>query len=80
MHDTRVSENAITPAMLPRYGTDLGSETAVEVAQLVTQLMLKLGVQAYCVWLANFTPVEWLTSTPYEQIRDTLAAKLQEMK
>lgn len=73
VHDTRIS-----PAMLPPFGVDLGSEAAVEAAQLVTQLMLKLGVQAYCVWLANFTPVEWLTSTPYEQIRDTLAAKLQE--
>lgn len=79
VHDTRVSP-AEMAAMLPRYGADLGSETAVEAAQLITQLMLKLGVQAYCVWLANFTPVEWLTSTPYEQIRDTLAAKLSEIQ
>lgn len=75
MHNTRISST-----LLPPFGTDLGSETAVEVVQLITQLTQKLGVQGYCVWLANYTPVEWLTVTPYNEIRDTLAVKLQEMK
>lgn len=80
VHDTRVSRAEIDALMSPWTGKDMGGATAEEAAQLVTQLMLKLGVQAYCVWLANFTPVEWLTSTPYEQIRDTLAAKLSEIQ
>ena len=80
VHNTRVSQDEINVLMSPWTGKDLGGAVADEVAQLITQLILKLGAQGYCVWLANFTPVEWLTSTPYEQIRDTLAAKLQEMK
>lgn len=75
VHDARVSLRA---ALTPRYGTDLGSETAVEVSQLIRRLMNKLGEQGYCVWLANFTPVEWLTVTPLEEIRNALAAKLAE--
>lgn len=78
VHDTRVSDPALRAALTPRYGTDLGSETAVEVSQLIRRLMNKLGEQGYCVWLANFTPVEWLTVTPLEDIKNTLAAKLAE--
>lgn len=54
------------------------SDPIAEIWQLITRLMNKLGAQGYCVWLANFTPVEWLTVTPLEEIRNTLAAKLAE--
>lgn len=54
------------------------SDPAAEIWQLIARLMNKLGEKGYCVWLANFTSVEWLTVTPLEDIKNTLAAKLAE--
>jgi hypothetical protein len=63
-----------------RENTDTPPSLETEIFRLINRLMAVMGYDDYCHWLAAETPVEWLTVTPYAEIRARLSAKLQELK
>lgn len=48
-----------------------------EIFRLIQQLMLKMGIDGYCHWLANETPAAWVLDAPYAEIADGMRGKLE---